>query len=75
MRATLILTASTIGLIAGSLSCARAAGSSSDPDLKAIDTVVVIYAENRSFDNLYGNFPGADGLPECRQHGAHPARP
>jgi phospholipase C len=27
-----------------------------------IDTIVVIYAENRSFDNLYGNFPGADGL-------------
>ena len=28
----------------------------------AIDTVVVIYAENRSFDNLYGSFPGANGL-------------
>jgi acid phosphatase len=27
-----------------------------------IQTVVVIYAENRAFDNLYGNFPGADGL-------------
>jgi phospholipase C len=27
-----------------------------------IDTVVIIYAENRSFDNLYGHFPGADGL-------------
>jgi acid phosphatase len=26
-----------------------------------IDTVVVIYAENRSFDNLYGFFPGANG--------------
>jgi acid phosphatase len=62
MRATLLLTASTIGLVAGSFTCARAAGSSNDADLKAIDTVVVIYAENRSFDNLYGNFPGADGL-------------
>jgi phospholipase C len=30
--------------------------------LSAIDTVVVIYAENRSFDNLYGLFPGANGL-------------
>src|SRR5882757_3832406 len=28
----------------------------------AIETVVIIYAENRSFDNLYGSFPGADGL-------------
>src|SRR5882757_9039378 len=27
-----------------------------------IDTVVVVYAENRSFDNLYGGFPGANGL-------------
>jgi acid phosphatase len=25
---------------------------------------VVIYAENRAFDNLYGNFPGARGLSE-----------
>ncbi len=30
--------------------------------LEAIHTIVVIYAENRSFDNLYGNFPGANGL-------------
>jgi acid phosphatase len=31
-------------------------------DLDAIHTVVVIYAENRSFDNLFGHFPGANGL-------------
>jgi acid phosphatase len=30
--------------------------------LNSIETVVVIYAENRSFDNLYGAFPGANGL-------------
>ncbi len=30
--------------------------------LDNIETVVVIYAENRSFDNLYGHFPGANGL-------------
>ena len=29
-----------------------------------IDNIVVIYAENRAFDNLYGNFPGARGLGE-----------
>jgi acid phosphatase len=28
-----------------------------------VNTVVVIYAENRSFDNLYGTFPGANGIP------------
>jgi len=30
--------------------------------LEKIQNVVVIYAENRSFDNLYGFFPGANGL-------------
>lgn len=30
--------------------------------LDDIQTVVVIYAENRSFDNLFGMFPGANGL-------------
>jgi phospholipase C len=32
------------------------------PSLADVKTIVVIYAENRSFDNLYGNFPGANGL-------------
>ena len=30
---------------------------------KDIKNVVVIYAENRSFDNLFANYPGANGLP------------
>jgi acid phosphatase len=30
--------------------------------LDSIQTVVVIYEENRSFDNLFGQFPGANGL-------------
>ena len=29
-----------------------------------VATIVVIYAENRAFDDLYGNFPGAVGLGE-----------
>jgi acid phosphatase len=28
-----------------------------------VQTVVVIYAENRSFDNMFGLFPGANGIP------------
>jgi acid phosphatase len=32
--------------------------------LDEIATIVVIYAENRSFDNLYGYFPGANGLQD-----------
>ena len=27
-----------------------------------VNTIVVIYAENRSFDNLFGRFPGARGI-------------
>jgi acid phosphatase len=27
-----------------------------------VDTIVVIYAENHSFDNLFGMFPGANGV-------------
>ena len=30
--------------------------------LDRIDTIVVIYAENHSFDNMYGMFPGANGV-------------
>jgi acid phosphatase len=44
-------------LFAGDVSAQPAASG-----IKKIDTVVVIYAENRSFDNLYGLFPGANGL-------------
>lgn len=35
------------------------------PRYDDIQTVVVIYAENRSFDNLYGTFPGANGLAQA----------
>jgi len=34
--------------------------------LDKINTVVVIYAENRSFDNLYGAFPGAEGTTNLK---------
>ncbi|MDE2384647.1 MAG: acid phosphatase [Alphaproteobacteria bacterium] len=37
-----------------------------DAGLSKIGTVVVIYAENRSFDNLYGQFPGAEGLQNLK---------
>ena len=32
------------------------------PGLDKIGHIVVIYLENRSFDQLYGLFPGADGV-------------
>jgi acid phosphatase len=37
-----------------------------------VDTIVVIYAENRSFDNLYGNFPGARNLSEVIDRAGRP---
>jgi acid phosphatase len=57
-------------LILGLSSCTSPSGttsSSSPADVTAalqadVKTIVVIYAENRSFDNLFGRFPGANGL-------------
>jgi len=31
--------------------------------LQKVTNIVVIYAENRSFDNMFGLFPGANGIP------------
>ena len=38
--------------------------------MEKIKTIVVIYAENRSFDNLYGLYPGADGIAQALQNPA-----
>ena len=53
LAALLVVTA-----IVGSAGEVRSAG------IDDITTIVVIYAENRSFDNLYGSFPGANGLSQ-----------
>jgi acid phosphatase len=39
-----------------------------------VQNIVVIYAENRAFDNLYGNFPGAHGLREVIDEHGNPKR-
>jgi acid phosphatase len=64
MRRSFIEVAAVIVSTLLSVGTAHAAGLNGDPaqNLELIDTVVVIYAENRSFDNLYGAFPGANGL-------------
>ncbi|MGO9673522.1 MAG: acid phosphatase [Methylocella sp.] len=55
-------------LAAGALLLLQLHGAFADDALSApkglekIETIVVLYAENRSFDNLYGGFPGANGL-------------
>jgi len=43
------------------LGMAATPAGAADP-LPRIKTIVVIYAENRSFDHLYGSFPGANGI-------------
>ncbi|OIR17896.1 phospholipase C 2 precursor [mine drainage metagenome] len=36
-----------------------------EPALTRINHIIVIYLENHSFDNLYGLFPGANGLDQA----------
>ncbi len=50
----------TAALVAGCTSMAPGTGDSAK--LQRIQNIVVIYAENHSFDNLYGLFPGANGI-------------
>jgi acid phosphatase len=65
-RRFLGLTASIVALLAavawrGDAGAAASAAVTADLQSK-VQNIVVIYAENRAFDNLYGNFPGANGL-------------
>jgi acid phosphatase len=52
-----------LGILAA-MSLTHFAHEASGAGLDSIETIVVIYAENRSFDNLYGRFPGANGLSQ-----------
>src|ERR1700761_1742710 len=54
MLKAIVITAASLSAVSQALAAA--------PKLNDIQTVVVIYAENRSFDNLFGGFPGANGL-------------
>src|SRR5438067_3542439 len=44
----------------------RPAAPQPTPQLSRIGHIVILYLENRSFDNLYGEFPGADGLASAK---------
>jgi len=50
--------------LALALFCGGCASQPAD-GLSRIETIVVIYAENRSFDHLYGLFPGAEGVAQA----------
>ena len=51
----------TLALLAGCESTVK----SSSGGVDRIDHIIVIYAENRSFDHLYGLFPGAEGIADA----------
>lgn len=46
---------------------AFAGAARADDPLDRVKTIVVIYAENRSFDHLFGAFPGANGLANATE--------
>jgi phospholipase C len=48
----------------GCASCSKDTTTSSGATgINKINHIIVIYMENHSFDNLYGQFPGANGIP------------
>ena len=64
----------TRSYLAKSAALAMLAGSSGgfvrEADAAGIDqiqNVVVLFLENRSFDSLYGHFPGANGIDQASQ--------
>src|SRR5213594_5278794 len=75
MNIKLILTSAAALLAA----CASSPQGQAAEGLARIDHIVVIYAENRSFDHLYGLFPGADGIasatPEQKSQLDHDGKP
>ncbi|MDE0853231.1 MAG: acid phosphatase [Nevskia sp.] len=59
--------------LAGALSACGTDSTSSTPDpVSQVQNVVFIYAENRAFDNTFGNFPGAHGLSDVLDNSGKP---
>ncbi len=62
LRAALHMLWLSVLAIAPMLDAAQAQSPASDADLGRIKHILIIYAENRGFDHLYGLFPGANGI-------------
>jgi phospholipase C len=56
--------------IAGSLTlaCGEASAADAGPGIHRIKHVVIVMQENHSFDNYFGTYPGADGIPGMAGH-------
>jgi phospholipase C len=66
LRVAVSTLAALVLLLAASTSARqtlRAAAEPSDDGIHKIKHVIVIMQENRSFDDYFGTFPGADGIP------------
>jgi len=61
-----------VAACAGIAPAASAADSVTEALREKVKTIVVIYAENRSFDSLFGTFPGAHGLDEVMDGNGRP---
>lgn len=70
MRTTIIALSSVAAMFAAG--CSDDAGTAPNPlntatGLSKLNHIVVLYMENHSFDNLYGKYPGAEGLDSAEQ--------
>ena len=59
-RSLSLLATAALATLAATATPVRAADG-----INKIDHILVVYMENRSFDNLYGLFPGANGLAQA----------
>jgi phospholipase C len=60
-----ILPMSAMGLALALAPAAAQEAVPAPPGIEKIEHIVVIYLENHSFDNLFGKFPGANGLSQA----------
>ena len=49
-------------IVVGAVGIVASAAPALSASLNDVNHIIVIYMENRSFDNLYGCFPGAEGI-------------